>query len=248
MRPRRRGLLALGNLLRDLGRGFGAQGGPQQRPHLRLLELDVLPGVHDELPQQLLELRVTRAELVQVIEHLLGGLLLAGRLVGQRVTGLDVVAHGRPEVHLLERLVLGLLDDQFFGHLLAQRQLILAGPGGHGRALLQLSQHALDLLVVMAQDREYVCHLSSLVTSVGDGPPPCPSECGLTVARRGAGTAHHRPGELTTDRKKEAAMTTLSAKHPPHEQEQPYPGRTATIDPYPRRNSTLQSPGTASRS
>jgi hypothetical protein len=56
-----------------------------------------------------------------------------------------VIAYGGPEVHLLERLVPGLLDDELFGHLLAQCQLVLAGPGGLGWSLLQLGQHALDL-------------------------------------------------------------------------------------------------------
>src|SRR5204863_6933724 len=133
------------------------------------------------------------AGLVQTGEDLLGRLLLADRLVGQRATGLDVVAHSGPEVHLLERLVPGFLDYQLLSHLLAQRQLIFAGPGGRSRAFFQLSQHSLDLLVVLAQDGEYVCHLSSLVTRSGDGPPACPSDRGLTVTLRVAGTAQYGP-------------------------------------------------------
>jgi len=136
----------------------------------------MLPSRPDERTEQLLELRIAGLELVQPGEHLLGLLLLPGRLVGQRVPGRVVLAHSRPEIHLLQRLVLGLLDDQLFGHLLAPRQLVLAGPGGLGRALLQLGQHALDFLVVLGQDREHVRHLSSLLPPVRVAAPsahPC---------------------------------------------------------------------------
>src|SRR5256886_4405389 len=121
VRPGGSGLLALGDLAAEFGRRLGWQRGAHQRPDLRLLELDVLAGVHDELAEQLLELAVVRAELVQAGQHLLGVLLLPGRLVGQRVTGPQAVPYGGPEVHLLQRLVPRLLDDQLLGHLLAPR-------------------------------------------------------------------------------------------------------------------------------
>ena len=74
------------------------------------------------------QLRVARVELVQLGQYFLGLLLLAGGLVGQRIAVGKVVTHDRPEVHLLQRLVLGLLDDELLGHLLAQRQLVLLAP------------------------------------------------------------------------------------------------------------------------
>src|SRR5439155_25459529 len=102
VRPGGSGLLALGDLAAEFGRRLGWQRGAHQRPDLRLLELDVLAGGHDELAEQLLELAVVRTELVQAGQHLLGVLLLPGRLVGQRVTGLQAVPYGGPEVHLLQ--------------------------------------------------------------------------------------------------------------------------------------------------
>jgi hypothetical protein len=108
-----------------------------------------------------------------VCQYFLGFLLLAGGLVGQRVTVGQMITHNRPEVHLLQGLVPGLLDDELFGHLLAQRELVLAGPGGPARPLLQLGQHALYFLVVLAQDRKHVRHLSSLIPAVRVAGFPC---------------------------------------------------------------------------
>ena len=76
--------------------------------------------------QQPLELRVVGVQLVQLSQDVLGFLLLPGALVGQLVAAGHVLAHRGPEVHLLQRLVPGLLDDQLLGHLLAQQQLVAA--------------------------------------------------------------------------------------------------------------------------
>src|SRR5580704_10145465 len=201
VRPGGRGHLALGDLGAQLGRPLGVQGGAQPRPHRGLLEPDVLPRGPGERGEQRLELRVAGVELVELGQYFLGFLLLAGGLVSQRVAVGQVITHDRPEVHLLQRLVLGLLDDELLGHLLAQRQLVLAGPGGRGRPLLQLGQHALDFLVVLTQDREHIRHLSSLIV----WPVPLPSWASIN---RRAGDQDCLAGWL---RCSSAAMVSLSS-------------------------------------
>jgi hypothetical protein len=56
-------LLAVGDLAAQLARCLSGQSRAQSRPDLRLLECDVLPGGHDGLAEQLLELRIALAEL-----------------------------------------------------------------------------------------------------------------------------------------------------------------------------------------
>ena len=87
-------------------------------------------------------------------------------IVGEPVAAGHVLAHGRPEVHLLGGLVPGLLDDQLLSHLLAEGKLVRAGPGRSRRALLELGQHLPDFLVVLAEDIECARHRSSPVAVV----------------------------------------------------------------------------------
>src|SRR5205814_1960237 len=119
------------------------------------------PAGLDERADQLLELRLGRVELVQLVQDLLALLLLLGGGAGQPLSVGDVLPHGGPEVHFLHGLVLGFLDDQLLDHLLAQHQVVVVGPRGRGRPRLQLAEHPLDLFVVAAQHIDRARHCSS---------------------------------------------------------------------------------------
>jgi hypothetical protein len=143
-------------------RGISAEGGLQPRPHLPLLEVEARPAGPGELTEQFLELRVAGRQRVQLGENLPDLELGADGPVGERAAAGDMLADGRPQVQALDVGVLGFLDDQLLGHHLAQHQLILAGAGRRGRALLELGQHLPDLLMVLGQDFEHVLHLCLL--------------------------------------------------------------------------------------
>ena len=80
---------------------------------------------------------------------MLGRLLLLDGLVGERVpVGHEFPDRG-PEVLLLHRLVLGLLDDELLDHLGPEVERVLPGRDLGSRAGLQFLEHLLDLDVVL---------------------------------------------------------------------------------------------------
>ena len=82
---------------------------------------------------------------VFLVVAFLAFLFLVDSGVGELAAVGQQVPHGRPEVHLLQRFVLGLLDDEFLHHLLAQPELAVAGARQRGGARLEFGQHPLDL-------------------------------------------------------------------------------------------------------
>jgi hypothetical protein len=59
---------------------------------------------------------------------------------------------------LLRGLVLGLLDDQVVHESLALCQLLRGGAAARLRAVLELGEHRLYLVMVLAQNLEHVRH------------------------------------------------------------------------------------------
>jgi hypothetical protein len=172
VRAGRRGLLAGLQLAAEVLCLLLGHGGAESRPDVVLLVVDVLAAGAGELGEELLELRGAGVELVELVEHLLALVLLADRGVGQLVTVGQVLAHGGPEVHLLDGLVLGLLDDELLRELLALGQLLpgdLALPYG---AQLKLGKHLLHLGVVPGQDFECVRHVLVLLSIPGRARSP----------------------------------------------------------------------------
>jgi hypothetical protein len=76
-------------------------------PDLLRLVRDVLPGRRDELREQVLELRIAWDELVQAGQDLLGFALLTNRMIGQLISVRNAITYRRPEMLLLDCLMLG---------------------------------------------------------------------------------------------------------------------------------------------
>jgi len=143
-------------------------------------------AVPDDGEDQFLELALTGFQLVQPVQDDLGLLFLADPVVGQPVAVREHIAHGGPEVLLLDHLVPGLGDDERLDRCLAGLHVLIGGAGVLAGAVLQPRQHLLDLFMVLAEHREYVGHGHSLfLVPRHEMSARVPARAGQTTQRAG---------------------------------------------------------------
>lgn len=146
MRARRRDLLGRLELGAQRLQPVAVHSRFELGPHHILLESDVVTAELHELVERLVIVRLTGLAVLEPLQQFLAQLLLFDGLVGELVTVVESLTHERPEVLLLDGLVLGFGDDQV-GHHGVEAALPGAVPG---RCVVEHLEHAQHALVVLA--------------------------------------------------------------------------------------------------